>query len=76
MKQKASYEVSGEASVQLYVSRKDKGKMPLYLGGMANVSREAKLISLSSPNPEALVHSANLTPTSEVTDGIANTAPA
>ena len=33
------------------------------------------MISLSSPNPGALAPSANLTPRSEVTDGVANTAP-
>jgi len=75
VKQKASRKALGETPVQLRVSREDKGKMPLNLGGIANVSREAKLISLSSPNPGALAPSANLTSTSEVTDDVANIAP-
>ena len=74
-KQKASRVALGEAPVQLRVSREDKGQMPSNLGSIANVSHEAKLISLSSPNLGALAPSVNLTPTSEVTDEVANIAP-
>jgi len=50
--------------------------MPIQFGSIANIiSHEAKLVSLPSPNLEALAPSANLTPTSEVTDGVANTVP-
>ena len=40
-----------------------------------NISREAKLVSLPSPNLGAVTPCANLVLTSEVTDGFANTAP-
>ena len=79
MKQKAPREASGEVPAQLRVSREDKGKIHLNLNGIPDVSREAKLVSLSSPNSEALAPSANLTFTSGVkaaslnTDGVANT---
>jgi len=49
--------------------------MPLNLNGIATASREAKPISLSSPDSGAVTPGANLTPTSEVTDGVANIAP-
>jgi len=49
--------------------------MPIQFDSIANISLEAKLISLSSANLEALAPSANLTPTREVADGVANTAP-
>ena len=74
-KQKAPCEVSGEVPAQLRLSREDKGKMPIQFGSIANISREAKMISLSLPNLKALAPSANLTPMREVTDGVANTAP-
>jgi len=75
---RAKQKAPREAPVQLRVSREDKGKMPLNLGGIADANREAKLTSLSSPDPGALVPSANLTPMSEIkgaslnTDGVAN----
>ena len=71
-KQKAPREVSGEVPAQLRLSREDKGKMPIQFGTTTNISREAKSMSRSSPNLEALAPSANPTPTSEVPDGIAN----
>jgi len=51
------------------------GKMPLNLKGITAASREAKPISLSSPSSGAETPSANITPTSEVTDGVANIVP-
>jgi len=48
----------------------------MQFGNIANIiSREAKLVSLPSPNLEALAPRANLTPMSEVIGGVANTAP-
>ena len=78
MEGKVPRETLGEVPVQLRVSREDKGKLPLNLGGIADVSHEAKSISLSSPNPGALAPGANLTLTSGVKgaslniDGVAN----
>jgi len=74
-KQKASYEASGEVPARLRISHEDKGKMPLNINGLATASCDAKPMSLSSPNSEALAPSANLTPTSEVANGVANIAP-
>ena len=64
-----------EAPAQLHLSREDKGKIPIQFDSIANIiSREAKLVSLPSPNLGAVTLSANPALTSEVTDGVANTA--
>jgi len=49
--------------------------MPKQFGSIANISHEVKLTSLSLLILEALAPSVNLTPTSEVTDEVANIAP-
>ena len=65
-KHKAPCAASGEAPAQLRLSREDKGKMPIKFGSIANISREAKLVSLSLPNLEALAPNANLIKTGKV----------
>jgi len=49
--------------------------MPIQFGSITNISHEAKLVSLPSLNLGAVTPNANLALTSEVTDGVANTAP-
>jgi len=67
-KKKALREALGESAVQLRASREDKGKMPLNFGSITDASREADFepqghgLLLSSPNPRALVPSANFAP--------------
>ena len=68
-KQKSSSrEALGEVDAQLRLSCEDKGKTPLSLSSIADASREADLESqehefaLSSPNPRALIPSANFAP--------------
>ena len=49
--------------------------MPTQFGSITEtISREAKLVSLPSPNLRAVTHSVNFALTSEVTDGVANAA--
>ena len=81
---KAKQKAPREVEAQLHFSREDKGKMLLNFGSIA--SREADLepqgheLLLSSPNPRALVPSANFAPMSGVKkaslciDSIANAA--
>jgi len=73
LKQKAPWEALGIATPQARLSRKDKSKM---LACFAEViSREARTATMPSPNSGAVTPRANLVLTSEVTDGVANTAP-
>ena len=64
-------EVLGEVPTQFRLSCEEKGKMPIWFGTTTNISREAKSISPSSPNLEALAPGTNPTPTSEVADHVA-----
>jgi len=65
-------EALGEVEAQSRLSREDKGKTPLSFGSIAYASREAELdpqgreFLLASPNPRALVSSANFAPLSGV----------
>ena len=71
-KQKAPCEVLA----QLRLSREDKGKMPIQFGSIVNIiSREAKMVSLPSPNLGAVTPTVNLVLTGEVTGGVANAVP-
>ena len=66
----------GEVAVALRLSREDKGKLLIQFGSFAEaISCEDRLVTLSSPNLGAVTPCANLVLTSEVTDGVANTAP-
>jgi len=74
--QKAPCEASGEVPTQLHLSREDKGKMPIQFDNIAEtISRDAKLVSLPSPNLRTVTHSVNFALTGEVTDGVASAAP-
>ena len=80
-RQKAPCEASGEVpqgevSPQLCLSREDKDKLPIQFGSFTEaISREAKLMTLPSPNLGAVTPCANLVLPSEVPDGMANSTP-
>ena len=75
-KQKAPCEASGTVTPQLRLSREEKGKMLVRFGSFAEaISREARLATLPSPNLGAVTLCVNLVLPSEVSDGMANSAP-
>ena len=60
-KQKAPCEASGEAPPQPRLSREDKGKLSIQFGCFTEaISREARLVTLPSPNLGAVIPCANL----------------
>ena len=70
------YEASGEAPPQPRLSREDKGKLPIRFGSFAEaINRDARLVTLPSPNLRAVTPCTNLVLPSDVSDGVANSAP-